>query len=152
MIRPAIAEDIPQLVDIWLRASLLAHDFIPASFWHERADAMASTYLPGAETYILEAAGRPIGFAALNGEHLEALFIDPEVQSFGHGTHLMAHAMGQRERITLCVYSRNVRAVSFYRRLGFRVVEERREPLSGENEILMSWTRRLPRHKDSLVT
>lgn len=141
MIRPAVPEDIPQLVDIWLRASLLAHDFIPAAFWHERADDMARIYLPGAETHVLEVAGRAIGFAALNGDHLEALFIDPDVQSFGHGTHLMGYAMGKRERITLCVYSRNVRAVSFYRRLGFRVVEERPEPLSGENETLMAWSR-----------
>ncbi|MCE8018284.1 GNAT family N-acetyltransferase [Halomonas sp. MCCC 1A17488] len=152
MIRPAIIEDIPQLVDIWLRASLLAHDFIPADFWHARADDMASLYLPGAETFVLEAAERPIGFAALNGDHLEALFVDPEVQNFGHGSRLMAHAMGQRERLTLCVYSRNVRAVSFYRRLGFQVVEERREPLSGENETLMAWERRLPRPPEGLVT
>ncbi|MCE8013554.1 GNAT family N-acetyltransferase [Billgrantia desiderata] len=141
MIRPATTEDIPQLVDIWLRASLLAHDFIPAGFWHERAEDMASLYLPGAETYVLEAAGRAVGFAALNDDHLEALFIDPELQSFGHGTHLMAHAMSKRERITLCVYSRNVRAVSFYRRLGFQVLEERTEPLSGEQETLMLWSR-----------
>lgn len=141
MIRPAVREDIPQLVDIWLRASLLAHDFIPEAFWHERAADMARIYLPRAEIDVLEAAGRALGFAALNGNHLEALFVDPDVQSFGHGTQLMAHAMGKRERITLCVYSRNVRAVSFYRRLGFQVVEERREPVSGENETLMSWSR-----------
>jgi putative acetyltransferase len=143
MIRLAEPEDIPQLVDIWLRASRLAHDFIPEAFWQQRADDMARRYLPAAETYVLEAAGRAVGFAALNGEHLEALFIDPDVQSFGHGTHLMAHAMSCRERITLCVYSRNVRAVSFYRRLGFQFVEERMEPLSGENETLMLWSRQL---------
>ncbi|WP_104202059.1 GNAT family N-acetyltransferase [Billgrantia saliphila] len=141
MIRTANQSDIPQLVDIWLRASMLAHDFIAADFWQARAADMAQRYLPNAETHVLEVAGRVIGFASLNGDHLEALFIDPEVQSFGHGTHLMAHAMGVRKRITLCVYSRNVRAVSFYRRLGFQVVEERREPLSGESETLMAWSR-----------
>lgn len=141
MIRSAVPEDIPRLVDIWLRASLLAHDFLPAAFWHERAEEMARLYLPRAEIDVLEVAGRAMGFAALNGDHLEALFIDPDVQSFGHGTHLMAHAMGKREHITLCVYTRNVRAVSFYRRLGFQVVEERREPISGENETLMAWSR-----------
>ncbi len=142
MIRTANPNDIPQLVDIWLRASMLAHDFIPADFWRARAQDMAQRYLPSAEIHVLEVAERMIGFAALNEDHLEALFIDPEVQSFGHGTHLMAHAMKLRERITLCVYSRNVHAVSFYRRLGFQVVEERLEPLSGENETLMLWAQR----------
>ncbi|MCC5881113.1 MAG: GNAT family N-acetyltransferase [Halomonas sp.] len=141
MIRPATREDIPQLIDIWLRASLMAHSFIPSRFWRERAKDMEQIYLPGAETWVLEAAGRPVGFAALNDDHLEALFIEPELQSFGHGSQLMAYAMSQRERITLCVYSRNVRAVSFYRRLGFQVVEERCESHSGEQETLMAWSR-----------
>ncbi|MGM0913955.1 MAG: GNAT family N-acetyltransferase [Pseudomonadota bacterium] len=142
MIRPATAEEIPGLVDIWLRASIRAHDFIPEAFWSSRAEAMAREHLPQAEEVaVLEVEGRVIGFAALNGDHLEALFIDPEVQSYGHGSRLMAHAMAGHERLTLCVYSRNVRAVSFYHRLGFRAVEERVEPLSGESETLMVWER-----------
>lgn len=142
MIRPATAEEIPGLVDIWLRASIRAHPFIPEAFWSSRAEAMARENLPQAEEVaVLEVEGRVIGFAALNGDHLEALFIDPEVQSYGHGSRLMAHAMAGHERLTLCVYSRNVRAVSFYHRLGFRAVEERVEPLSGESETLMAWER-----------
>ncbi|WP_181869974.1 GNAT family N-acetyltransferase [Halomonas sp. DQ26W] len=141
MIRPAAKVDMPQLVDIWLRASQLAHDFIPAEFWQRRSHDMATRSLPGAETHVLELGGSVIGFSALNGDHLEALFIDPAYQRFGHGTHLMAHAMACRKRITLCVYSRNVRAVSFYRRLGFQMIEDRIEPLSGESETLMAWSR-----------
>ncbi|MEQ5801364.1 GNAT family N-acetyltransferase [Halomonas sp. H10-9-1] len=140
MIRSATSEEIPGLVDIWLRASIRAHDFIPEAFWTSRADSMAREYLPQAEeVVVLEVEGRVIGFSALNGDHLEALFIDPKVQSYGHGSRLMAHAMAAHGRLTLCVYSRNVRAVSFYHRLGFRAVEERVEPLTGECETLMAW-------------
>lgn len=141
MLRTATPEDIPSLVDIWLRASRRAHDFIPAEFWESQAAAMAEQHLPRAEVQVLEVEGRLIGFAALDGDHLEALFIDPEVQSYGYGSQLMAHAMSRRERLTLCVYSRNVRAVSFYHRLGFRAVEERPEPRTGETETLMAWAR-----------
>ncbi|MFB9146106.1 GNAT family N-acetyltransferase [Halomonas alkalicola] len=142
MIRPAVPHEIPRLADIWLRASLRAHDFIPAAFWESCREPMASDHLPGAEELlVLEVEGRVIGFAALNGERLEALFIDPEVQSYGHGSRLMAHAMAHHARLSLCVFSRNVRAVSFYRRLGFQVVEERIEPLTGEPETLMAWQR-----------
>ncbi|MBB3331152.1 putative acetyltransferase [Halomonas campaniensis] len=141
MIRPATPEDIPTLADIWLRASRLAHDFIPAAFWESRYEAMARDHLPRAEVHVLEVEGRVIGFAALNDDHLEALFIDPDVQSYGHGSRLLAHAMAARTHLSLCVYSRNVRAVSFYRRLGFQPVEERVEPLTGESETLMTWDR-----------
>lgn len=140
MIRPAVPQEIPQLADIWLRASCRAHDFLPAAFWESHHEAMVQEHLPGAEELlVLEVEGRVIGFAALNGQRLEALFIDPEVQSYGHGSRLMAEAMARHPRLTLCVYSRNVRAVSFYRRLGFQVVEERLEPRSGEAETLMAW-------------
>jgi len=141
MIRSATPEDFPTLADIWLRASRLAHDFIPAEFWESRHEAMARDHLPRAEVHVLEVEGRVIGFAALDGDHLEALFIDPDVQSYGHGSRLLAHAMAARSHLSLCVYSRNVRAASFYRRLGFQPVEERVEPLTGERETLMSWDR-----------
>ncbi|WP_299236148.1 GNAT family N-acetyltransferase [uncultured Halomonas sp.] len=142
MIRPATAEDIPLLADIWLRASVRAHDFIPETFWVSRAELMVQERLPQAEEVtVLEVEGRVIGFTALDGDHLQALFIDPRVQRYGHGSRLMAHAMSGHERLTLSVYSRNVRAVSFYHRLGFHAVEERLEPLTGENETLMAWDR-----------
>jgi putative acetyltransferase len=142
MIRPAAPEEIPLLVDLWLRASRQAHDFIPTEFWESHRDVMARDHLAGAEELmVLELEDRLIGFAALNGDHLEALFIDPEAQSYGHGSRLMAHAMASHPRLTLSVYSRNVRAVSFYRRLGFQVIEERIEPITGETETLMAWGR-----------
>ncbi|MFY0991423.1 GNAT family N-acetyltransferase [Halomonas sp. C05BenzN] len=141
MIRPATPEDLPLLVDIWLRASCQAHDFIPAEFWEARAEEMARDYLPSAEVHVLDVGDRVIGFAALDGDHLEALFVDPGVQSYGHGTRLMAHAMEHHASITLRVYSRNVRAVSFYLRLGFQACGEREDPRTGERETLMRWTR-----------
>ncbi|MBB3184790.1 putative acetyltransferase [Halomonas fontilapidosi] len=141
MIRTATREEFPQLVDIWLRASQRAHPFIAEAFWNARADDMARRRLPACKVQVLEAGRRVIGFCAMRGEHLEALFIDPEVQSFGHGSGLMAHAMAGHRHITLWVYSRNVRAVSFYRRLGFSVVDEREDAETGEQESFMAWSR-----------
>ncbi|MDI5890756.1 GNAT family N-acetyltransferase [Halomonas rhizosphaerae] len=141
MIRPATREEFPQLVDIWLRASQQAHPFISEACWKARADDMALRRLPACEVQVLEAGRRVIGFCAMHGDHLEALFVDPEVQSFGHGSGLMAHAMEGHQCITLWVYSRNVRAVSFYRRLGFSIVDEREDPETGEQESLMAWSR-----------
>ncbi len=141
MIRPATRGEFPHLVDIWLRASQQAHPFISEACWKARADDMARRRLPACEVQVLEAGRRVIGFSAMHGDHLEALFVDPDVQSFGHGTSLMAQAMTGHPCITLWVYSRNVRAVSFYRRLGFSIVDEREDPETGEAESLMSWSR-----------
>lgn len=139
MIRTAVTEDLPVLVDIWRRAAPRAHDFLPSVFWESRVDDMAQRRLPGCEVLVLDAGGRVLGFAALEGDHLDALYVDPDVQSFGYGTQLLAHAMQGRRRITLDVYTRNVRAVSFYRRMGFMATGERVDPDSGESETRMVW-------------
>ncbi|MBB3190820.1 GNAT family N-acetyltransferase [Halomonas cerina] len=139
MIRTAVAEDLPVLVDIWRRAALHAHDFLPAAFWEARVDDMVTRRLPGCEILVLDAGGRVLGFAALDGDHLDALYVEPDVQSFGYGAQLLAHAMQGRRRITLDVYTRNVRAVSFYHRMGFTAIGEQADPDSGESETRMEW-------------
>lgn len=132
---------MPAVVDIWQRAAQGAHDFLPPDFWASHREAMACRHLPECMIRVLDAGGRVVGFAAMREEHLEALFVDPKAQGYGHGSELMAHTMALHDRITLRVYSRNVRAVSFYRRLGFHAYEESEDPLSGEPETLMVWTR-----------
>ncbi|MDN3557996.1 GNAT family N-acetyltransferase [Halomonas maura] len=142
MIRPATPEDMPAIVDIWRRASRLAQPFLDEEAWTARAEEMTRQRLPDCRIQVLDAGGRAVGFAAMRGEHLEALFVDPKAQGYGHGSALMAHVMALSERITLRVFSRNVRAVSFYRRLGFHAYLETEDPASGEPETLMVWTRR----------
>ena len=54
MIRPYHPTDSDAVLDLWLRASILAHDFVPESFWREQLPAMRELYLPQAETLVLE--------------------------------------------------------------------------------------------------
>ena len=126
---------------IWRRASRLAQPFLDEEAWTARAEEMTRQCLPDCRIQVLDAGVRVVGFAAMRGEHLEALFVDPKFQGYGHGSALMAHVMSLSERITLRVFSRNVRAVSFYRRLGFHAYLETEDPTSGEPETLMVWTR-----------
>lgn len=39
-------------MEIWLSASLLAHDFIPASYWQEQFEVVRDRYLPISATYV----------------------------------------------------------------------------------------------------
>ena len=47
MIRPMTDDDVPVAGRIWLEASLIAHDFVPAEFWHADHEVMTSEILPG---------------------------------------------------------------------------------------------------------
>ena len=142
MIRTAGPSDYDAIVTIWLQASLIAHDFIPAHFWAEHAQQMRDSYLPNAETLVIEEDGAIKGFLCLVGEHIPALFIQPDAQGKGYGIRLLTYAKQQRQRLDLCVFERNSAAMGFYQAQGFRPVERRIEEHTGEPEWVMEWSAR----------
>lgn len=141
MIRLANNDDFPLLVNIWLAASREAHAFISDEFWLSQAKAMRDQYLPGAETYVAcDAAGMPVGFLSLVEDSLAALFVDPAQQGKGIGSTLLRQGQSLRKGLGLCVYVNNDRAQKFYRRHGFKPVEERLDERTGERELFMQWS------------
>lgn len=141
MIRPIAAADTDAVVDIWLRASLRAHDFVPAEFWHQRVGDLRDTYLPAAESYVYEAAGIVLGFLSLLDNTVAALFVRPESQGHGVGSRLLDHAKGLTSELTLTVYKANERSVAFYEQHGFVTQQEQLDPHTGQPELLMVWSR-----------
>ena len=140
-------EDYGVCADIWLESSLEAHDFIPAAFWREQRAAMAERYLPGSSVYLAvdEDSGRTLGFAALDGTHLAALFVRPEDQGRGLGRALLNYLFDRKDELSLAVYLKNSRAIALYLRHGFESGEAGVCPHTGEAEITMRW------HKKTLV-
>ena len=130
--------------DIWLQASLAAHDFVAPDFWSAHYDAMKEQSLPGSDVYLAKEDGTFLGFAAVNQGALAALFVLTACWGKGVGSGLLRHVQGMHEELTLAVYSKNSRAVSFYLHHGFTVSKEQTCPHTGEPEILMLWKRSKP--------
>ena len=65
-------------------------------------------------------------------------------RSGGIGRQLMDHVKGLRARLSLNVYQRNVRAVRFYEREGFRIWREHMDEAVGQAEHIMGWERDEP--------
>lgn len=129
------------LVDVWLRASARAHNFIDPAFWQARSEAMRDVYLPSAENYVwIDSDGSLYGFISLRDNHIEALFVDPAHQGKGVGRALLDFAKDTCPQLTLAVYERNGKAVVFYHRNRFAVRERRVDALTGEYELLMEFT------------
>lgn len=141
MIRPYHPTDSDAVLDLWLKASILAHDFVPESFWREQLPAMRELYLPLAETLVLEEKGQVLGFASLHEQRLAALFVSPDAQGRGLGRQLLDEAKRWRDSLELGVYSANTRAVAFYRAGGFVTLNETRDPHTGQPELTMRWSR-----------
>jgi putative acetyltransferase len=51
-IRKLDTKDIDTVVELWYETSVIAHNFISATYWGNNKEAMASIYLPNSETYL----------------------------------------------------------------------------------------------------
>lgn len=139
IIRAAEPTDFDRLTELWLSASLEAHNFISSDFWQQNAEKMRHKYLPASENWVYCENDQILGFFSLFNDNLAALFVDPAAQSRGIGRKLLDHAKILRPNLSLNVYEQNIRAVSFYSRNGFRVVQAQKDPHTGHSELLMQF-------------
>jgi putative acetyltransferase len=139
MIRDFRNIDLEPVLDIWLRASIQAHNFIAPEFWRDQLDAMREVYLPGAMTRVFEADGMVVGFCSVYGDTVAALFVSPECQGVGIGTQLLTDAKRSKSVLELTVYSANVPSIRFYETQGFETLNEQRDEHTGYLEKVMRW-------------
>ena len=138
MIRKFETSDMDQVLDIWLTASIKAHNFVEQSFWESEVDDMRDQYLPSGETYVYDDMGIVKGFVSLRGETLEAVFVSPNAQGKGIGQQLIAKAKELRAKLNLAVYKENQNSLEFYKKCGFKIVGEQLNEHTGHPELLMA--------------
>ena len=138
MIRKFGGSDMEPVLDIWLSASIIAHDFIETSFWESQVENMRNIYIPASENYVYESNSRVVGFYSLKENILAAIFVFPEFQGKGIGKQLMSHAKKQRDGLTLSVYKENEAGCQFYYSQGFSIVSEQTDERTGHQEYTMS--------------
>ncbi len=138
MIRELRKADINTVADIWLDTNLKAHGFISAQYW-ESNFRFVKEMLSEAEVYVYENDQKIQGFAGLNGEYIEGIFVLSEMQSRGIGKLLLNYIKDKRPELRLNVYQKNPRAVAFYQREGFKIQGEGMNEATGEKDYLMLW-------------
>jgi len=135
MIRPCTSGDIEELLDVWYRASLIAHRFLTEEFFEDERTEIVERWLPSAETNVYEADGRVVGFIALIGNEVGAIFVDPDHQGRGIGRVLMDHARRSRPFLELDVFEANGIGRRFYDAYGFQVVDRHVNDRTGHFEL-----------------
>ncbi len=119
MIRLYQETDQAALLAVWYRAAVIAHHFLPANHFEQEREAIATQYLPMAETWVYEHQGAVVGFIALLGPTVGGFFVDPAMQGKGVGRSLMDHAVQIRGSLAVEVFEANVIGRRFYDRYGF---------------------------------
>lgn len=141
MIRRMQKKDIDIVSVIWLDANKDAHDFIQAEYWE-------SNFLPVKEmllqaevyVYIDECKNEIEGFIGLEETYIAGIFVRKEARSEGIGKALLDFIKEKKQELTLNVYQKNVRAVRFYERQGFQIIDRSIDKNTAEKEYLMRWS------------
>ncbi len=137
MIRKYNSNDLDLVIEIWLEASVKAHNFVSADFWGSQVESMRNIYIPASEVFVYEIESKIVGFYALYENNLAAIFVLPAFQGKGFGKQLLSHAKAQRAILSLSVYKENKASYQFYLSQGFRVVSEQLDEHTGHLEYTM---------------
>ena len=138
MIRELQRDDINKVADIWLDTNIKAHSFITAKYWKGNFKLVKELLLQ-AEVYVYENNQEIQGFIGLNGEYIEGIFVSYENQSQGIGERLLNYIKNKKSKLSLSVYQKNSRAISFYQREGFEIQYKDLDKATGEKEYIMLW-------------
>jgi ribosomal protein S18 acetylase RimI-like enzyme len=138
MIRLFRPDDLPDVMDIWLGTNLQAHDFVNQDYWTGNFEAVKEM-LPAAEVYVYEEDGMVHAFAGIDDGYIAGIFVLDQAQSKGIGKQLLEKCRELYPVLTLSVYVKNQRAVSFYLREGFCIEERKTDVNTGESEYFMIW-------------
>ena len=136
-LRLARPEDTQAVAPLF-RRSFGSIGFLPTLHTPEEDLAFFGGVIAHQEVWVAEdeSDGALLGFAGLDGDQLEFLYVDPASQGHGVGSALLAHVRARRPGgFRFWVFQRNERARRFYERNSCRVVEltdgsgnEEREP------------------------
>jgi putative acetyltransferase len=152
MIRPYTNEDLGDVLDVWYRASLIAHSFLSEAFLAIERRQIAERWLPMAETMVYETDGRVVGFLALIGNEVGAIFVDPDHQGRGIGRALMDGARDSRPFLELNVFEANAIGRRFYDAYGFELVGRHMNETAGQPELRLSLGRTRPDEDEDEAT
>lgn len=120
-IRRSRHEEGEKLIAIWRRSVDATHDFLSNAYRAELEE-LVSDFLPEAPLWVVVTdQDEPVGFMLLTGEHMDALFVDPDVRGQGIGKMLVEHALTLAPGLTTNVNEQNTQAVGFYKKMGFKV-------------------------------
>lgn len=142
VLRPATADDAPQVAELYLATRRAAEPAMPPQR-HSPESVLA--FLAGAvadkEVWVAEG-DEVVGFLTLDEAFLEALYVGPEHQGLGIGTSLLDLAKARRpDGFALWVFASNAAARGFYHRHG--LVELEHTDGSGNEErspdVRMAW-------------
>ncbi|OAD19202.1 GCN5-related N-acetyltransferase [Candidatus Thiomargarita nelsonii] len=140
IIREYKDEDLNDVLSSWESASRIAHPFLTKEFLEQERYNIPNVYLPNAETWVVEQEGQVIGFIALLGNEVGAIFVKPEFHGTGAGKALMDKAQELCGDLEVEVFEANSIGQRFYSSYGFEPVTEKIHEQTGNKLLRLKFT------------
>ena len=143
----ATAADGDEIADLYLasRADALGH--LKRAHTDDEVRAwMKSTRLNQGSVWVARRKGGIVGFLALDGDHVDQLYLRPGSYRAGIGSRLLAVAMAASpEGLNLYTFQCNARARAFYEAHGFKALRfgDGAENEEGEPDVFYAWRAKL---------
>lgn len=128
-------KDVPALTAIWRASVEATHEFLTPEDV-DRLEPEVREALRALQVWVAEEDGVPVGFMGMDGEVIEALFIDPRHRRKKLGARFIEHAQQTRGRdaaLRVDVNEQNPGAYAFYRAMGFVMVERSETDSAGRS-------------------
>ncbi|WP_432144336.1 N-acetyltransferase family protein [Streptomyces sp. bgisy084] len=144
-VRLALPTDAPAIAAVHQASRQATMPYLPPQRrTHEEVTRwIREIVLPQCHTLVAVRGAELVGYAALQGELLEQLYLRPDVRRAGIGSLLLAEARRHRpDGLYLHVFQLNTGARAFYAHHGFRVVAANDGSANMENlpDLTLRWT------------
>ena len=141
MIRTLQRTDIDHVMRLSLSGNEDAHPFIPKEYWLAHFSAVQEQILQ-AEIFVCETDHVIRGFIGITDGYIAGIFVDRPFRSHGIGKQLLDFTKQLHPSLSLSVYQKNQKAVSFYLREGFSVFSQSLDEDTNEREYTMIWNKK----------
>jgi len=123
MINSASQRDYPAIIELWELSVRASHLFLPEDYLQKIKNLLPSI-LPTVKLFVhFDKDDQTItGFLGVGDEKIEMLFIHPAKRGQGIGRLLNQFAVEQLQTYKVDVNEQNEQAVSFYKKIGYKVV------------------------------
>lgn len=139
MVRQFQPCDGDTVMQIWLEENKRTHYFMDKNYWELHFTAVKEAMLEAQILVFMASNGEIQGFLGMDGTYICGIFVHHAMQSKGIGKMLLDAAKSEKNCLTLHVYCKNSRAISFYQREGFVIVSEGINKETREKELEMRW-------------
>ena len=140
LIRQYADADLDSVLSAWEQASQIGHPFLTEAFLAQERKDIPELYLPNADTWVLEIDNQVVGFIALIGNEVGAIFLQPAYHGQKLGQLMMDKAQALHGDLEVEVFEKNAIGRRFYDSYGFELIDSKIHAPTGERMLRLKFS------------